>query len=435
MSSSVYGENLSIIENESIRLGVDLDLGGSITLLESKEKPGNLINSHDWGRQVQMSFYSGPVPYKPNGKSPNSTWMGIGWNPIQSGDYKGFQSKILEHSNDGKEIYVKCIPMHWPLDNEPAQCIFESWLHLEGNRVHARARMINHREDKTRYAPRAQELPAVYTNGPYYKVMSYTGKEPFTDGDLERFTKVWTNEKLEEGFSPWSYWVATEGWAALVNDEDWGLGVWSPETLEYNGGFFGKTGVGGPKDASTGYLAPRTKEIIDYNIDYEYQYVLIVDSLQAIRDWVKQNHGTDRKPDYFFKSDRQHCVYRGAEDQGWPIEGEIRLTASQKNPLVIGPTEFWKAEDMPTISIDMAYQGESKKGRVLWKTFADQSFKEERSVDFEIDPDGEFHTYSIALSEHSEYQGALLGIGVHPALDMKEGDTVRIRSISYRSTD
>ncbi|MCA9442172.1 MAG: hypothetical protein KC964_15305, partial [Candidatus Omnitrophica bacterium] len=65
----------------------------------------------------------------------------------------------------------------------------------------------------------------------------------------------------------------------------------------------------------------------------------------------------------------------------------------------------------------------------------DQSFKEERSVDFEIDPDGEFHTYSIALSEHSEYQGALLGIGVHPALDMKEGDTVRIRSISYRSTD
>jgi hypothetical protein len=26
-----------------------------------------MINSYDWGRQIQMSFYSGPVPYVPEG--------------------------------------------------------------------------------------------------------------------------------------------------------------------------------------------------------------------------------------------------------------------------------------------------------------------------------------------------------------------------------
>ncbi|MCA9450612.1 MAG: hypothetical protein KC931_26050, partial [Candidatus Omnitrophica bacterium] len=333
---------------------------------------------------------------------------------------------------DGKELYVKCIPMHWPLDNEPAQCVFESWLRLEDNRVHARARMINHREDETRYAPRSQELPAVYTNGPYYKVMSYTGDDPFSGGELERFTKVWTNEKLEEGFSPWSHWVATEGWAALVNDEDWGLGVWSPEVLEYNGGFYGKTGVGGPKDASTGYLAPRTRDIIDHDIDYDYEYALIVDSLEGIREWVKSNHGKSRLPDYVFEEDRQHCVYRNADDQGWPIEGLIELTASKPNPMIEGPTEFWRAEEAPSLFIRMAYRGQAKKGRVVWKTYEERSFNEERAVDFDIVPDGEFHTYQVELSSHSDYTGALLGLGVYPALNATEGETIRVEFVSHR---
>ena len=95
-----------------------------------------MINSHDWGRQIQMSFYSGPTPYIPeSGKEPSKTWTFIGWNPIQSGDAFNNASKVTAHTNSGTEIYVKCIPMHWPLDNEPWQCTFESWLTLEGNTV------------------------------------------------------------------------------------------------------------------------------------------------------------------------------------------------------------------------------------------------------------------------------------------------------------
>jgi len=76
-------ENISYLDNGVIRLGVDLRLGGSITYLAESRNKVNMINSHDWGRQIQMSFYSGPQPFAPNGKQPAKTWAGLGWNPIQ----------------------------------------------------------------------------------------------------------------------------------------------------------------------------------------------------------------------------------------------------------------------------------------------------------------------------------------------------------------
>ena len=73
---------MSIIENEYIKLGVNLGLGGAVTYLCEHGRE-NLINSFDWGRQVQMSFYSGPNLFTPRGKQPRAEWRGLGWNPIQ----------------------------------------------------------------------------------------------------------------------------------------------------------------------------------------------------------------------------------------------------------------------------------------------------------------------------------------------------------------
>ena len=54
---------MSYIQNAYIKVGIDLNLGGAITYIADAKKQINLINNFDWGRQVQMSFYSGPVPY------------------------------------------------------------------------------------------------------------------------------------------------------------------------------------------------------------------------------------------------------------------------------------------------------------------------------------------------------------------------------------
>ena len=39
------------------------DIGGTITFLSRSKDGANLINSHDLGRQVQQSYYSGSHPF------------------------------------------------------------------------------------------------------------------------------------------------------------------------------------------------------------------------------------------------------------------------------------------------------------------------------------------------------------------------------------
>jgi hypothetical protein len=54
---------MTYLDNGHVRIGMDLALGGAVTFISGKDHPGNLINSADLGRQIQMSHYSGPWPY------------------------------------------------------------------------------------------------------------------------------------------------------------------------------------------------------------------------------------------------------------------------------------------------------------------------------------------------------------------------------------
>jgi hypothetical protein len=106
---------MSWLDNGKIRLGVDLSIGGAVThLSEGKDGP-NMINSFDWGRQIQMSFYSGPVPYLPEGATVHENWKQLGWNPIQSGDVYKHRSQVTAHRNDGKELYLRFPWLEKPL--------------------------------------------------------------------------------------------------------------------------------------------------------------------------------------------------------------------------------------------------------------------------------------------------------------------------------
>ena len=100
---------MSYLDNGTIRIGVNLDIGGSITHLSASRAGENLINSHDLGRQVQQSYYAGPHPF---GKA-HPAWKGWSWNPIGSGDVYGHPSRVLKHTNDGKALHIETLPMQW----------------------------------------------------------------------------------------------------------------------------------------------------------------------------------------------------------------------------------------------------------------------------------------------------------------------------------
>lgn len=419
---------MSYLDNGTIRVGVDLNLGGSITYISKAGTDRNIVNNHDWGRQIQMSFYGGPNPFVPEGASVAPHWKQLGWNPIQSGDYAGNRSIVTKHANDGETLSVESIPMHWPLENVPGQCRFETEIRLDGNKAHVVSRLRNRREDKTQYRGRSQELPAIYTIGPLHRLISYTGDRPFMhDGPIE------IRKPADDRSSfPWVHFDMTEHWAALVDEDDWGLGVYTPETAHALGGFHGHRGQGGPDDNPTGYIAPIAQDVLDHNIVYEYRYTLILGTLDEIRGYAYHQQLKHCPPSYVFSDSRKHWTYHNAQDTGWPIRGELRIEPTGPGAHCEGPREFWRAEDAPTLYVEAAFDTGETTARVFWRRHG-QGFTPKASMPFKVESDGEHRVYAIDLSQSPEYTGLIGGLRISLANGSRDATIAQMRSVRIRS--
>ena len=351
-------EPIRYIENDRVKVGFDLSIGGAVVYLEDKaNKSGNMINSFDWGRQIQLSYYSGPRPFiGPNGEQPSPSWAGLGWNPIQSGDCGGYGSRVLEFEASNDKAFVKTRPMLWPHSGVPAECVFECRYQLTDNGFQLDATIINNRSDKKDYGGNSQETPALYTNAPWYKLVSYIGDKPYEN---EPVTVV--VDKGDGKGWPWVYYYTPESWSALVNDDNFGVGVYQPFSTRTTAGFHGGDAAKGrplgTKDGPTGYIAPLETTILDWNIKRTYRATFIVGSLDEIRKTVyelaKENY--QATPEWVFESDRRNWVYANATDEGFPIKGALKINLNPKiNSVALSPQTFWKAENAKKLEIELA---------------------------------------------------------------------------------
>ena len=422
-------EKLSTLTDGKLTVGADLNRGGAITLLKHAEDGRNLVNNHDCGRQIQQSYYSGPRPFDPNGTM-HPAWNNWCWNPIQVGDVYGNRAEVVEHRNDGREIYTRTIPLHWALNNVPGECTFETWIRLQGGVVKVRCRLNNHRSDKTQYHAHGQELPALYTVGTLHRLFTYTGTRPFTGDSLER---------IENNGPPWTGWLGTENWAALVDEDDWGVGLHHAGALKYTGGFHGEPGVGGSSDRHTGYFAPLHLEILDHNITYGYEFTLIPGTLQEIRDWVYE-HRPEPRPNYVFRSDRQHWRYRNAGDAGMPVEGHLTVRPGPGDPQMIGPRCAFRAEQVSKLYVRTRYRlsdpdSGQLQGRLYWQNATDDRaepgrWSNDRSVAFTV-RNGELRTYELDMSESPGWHGLITGLRFDPVPSGKGDDRVDVMGIGH----
>jgi hypothetical protein len=415
---------MSYLDNGTLRLGVDLNLGGAITYLSVSGKDENVVNNWDWGRQVQMSHYSGPSPFRVPDKEPAREWAGFGWNPVQAGDHFGHPSKVLDSANDGKELRVKCVPMQWSFPDVPCECTYETRITLDGPTARVRCKLRSTRSDKTQYPAYDQELPAVYVNGRYHRLMTYAGDEPFTGGELTRVEKA---PGKGDNF-PWARFLATEHWAAQVDDAGFGLGVYQPRCVSFLGGFAGRPGSGGTKDFPTGYIAPVRSEILDHNIEYAYEYVLVLGRLEEIRKRVAESHGKPGPPAWRFESDRRGWTLAGATDQGWPIKGAWDVSLAKPGARLVGPFGFWRAADGPRLTIEAAFKTQADRVRVFWGTRADPTFAAERSLSVPVTGDGELRTYTVNLADAPGYRGGIVRLRLDPGSG-GPGQSVRVKAI------
>ena len=419
-AEALPAERMSFLENGTVKVGVDLNRGGAITYL-SRDGGANIVNNFDLGRQVQLSFYGGPVPYVVGDKHPSKHWELLGWNPIQAGDDWKHGSTVVDHRNDGRQIYIKCIPLQWPLDNVPAECTFETWLELDRYVVKVRGRLNNARSDHTPYAARLQELPALYANAPFQRVLSYTGDHPFTGGAVTQIPKP-------EGVHPWSFWQATEHWSALLDSEDKGLGLITPGRIYFTGGQAGPSGPNDTHASGTGYLAGQGLEIMDYNITYDFPFELVAGTLAEIRERALAER-SENLPSWNFTTNRQGWHYINATDKGWPIQNYLDVLLKKPDPQLIGPFTFWRAEDAPYVIIEAAYQTQQKTATLFWQKHGQTSIPGENSMSFPIQSDAGFHRYKVDLSSIPSYQGGIILLRFDPIPNGSPGEWVRVKSI------
>ena len=297
-------------------------------------------------------------------------------------------------------VYVKSRPLQWACNSAPCNCTFERWISFGADKtsIVVDVRLTNFRSDKTRFPAFGQELPAIYTLGNLFQVVAYNGTKPFTnDPNL-----------IRPPVTTLLHMAATENWAALVNKEDWGLGVFQPSTINIRGGYFGAHPGAHykPTDLETGYLGPYHTQILDWNIQYNCTYHLVLGNLDTIRAHAYQ-HQKFIENCYVnsFVLDRRHFYLVNANDMGVP-SGYWEIDMPMSDPQVIGPPCLWSAEEHKKIMFNVSYSTKqsSTDAQVFWNYQGiEPTFDETHSVHFKIVADGQFHVYNYDLSQSTKY--------------------------------
>ena len=273
------------INNGTLTLKLDLTRGGAISYLSLSGSMRSIVNIADEGRYIQQSYYAGKtVDRRAGGQSP--AWSPWSWNPIQVGDYARHRAKILDYRKTGNELYIKCIPMQWDMNNRPAEAEMEQWTTLNGSVLKVHNKLTCRRTDRI-YGdsiPNDQELPAVYPISALKNLYTYLGNAPFTNAPVTNPTVV----NLSSGF--WGiYPNVSEHWMAFLDDNQWGMGIYNPKCDRFLAGMSGTIG-GEATDGSTSYIAPVKKEVLYKNCVYEYEYYVIVGTLSEIRNIIYKLH-------------------------------------------------------------------------------------------------------------------------------------------------
>lgn len=419
------------LDNGILKVKVDLDSGGAITYLSESASNENLINNHDRGRQIQQSYYAGlPLNRIAEGQSPN--WSPWPWNPIQVGDAFGNSSAILDSRQTPNELYTKAIPMLWDMNNEPGESVMEQWTTLHGNNVHVRCKLTCQRTDsRWPVANRSQEFPALYTISKLWNQYTYVGDAPWTRAPLTQ---------IEHGGPPWTSWGPgraipgqLEQWAANVNDQNWGVGIYYKNAESIIGGRVG-TPDHGELHGSTTYLSPIQKMRLDKDTIVDWEYDIIVGTLDQIRDFVYDN-----PPDNIGRQEWEFNTNGNFE--GWAVQkdianetvadGALTVDITGRDPILLSPKSL--AIDSARyhwLHVRMRNRTTGRSAQLFW-TNANGSYAPARSIRFDTSStDTDFETYDLDLSTAPEWTGGIFDVRFDPTASVTSGsvdiDYIRI---------
>lgn len=284
----VTGSNFVFIANEKVQLGVDMDRGGSIFHFSTRKEKVNRLNHADEGRFIQQSYYgSDGTAY---------TWSGSDWcwNPIQGGGCDGQKSRVNKKEVTDTTIKVSSTPMQWgktvALDKceLATDCVMKEDLRVVDNYAVLEF-TFNYNGNKD-LGSRSAEVPAFFCDWDLNNYACYTGDAPWTDDEITVLVP-----KVLQGISnPNPSIKVTEEWSAYINDEGYGIGLYTPGTdnaIYYTAG----AGPGGARSGSCSYFAPIRTLHITPGFEFHYKAYLTIGTIDEIRATFKKIHDENAK--------------------------------------------------------------------------------------------------------------------------------------------
>jgi len=259
------------LENDQVRIGVDLGSGGGIFYFSQKSPERNLLNHFDKGRFIQQSYY-GVADGSDWNKKP---WR---WNPVQGGGWKGEPAKVLEFSNKGGTLYVKTRPKHWATGEDINDAVMEEWIALRGNvaAVHFKFTYTG----TTSHPASHQELPAFFADYALPNLTFYNGNKPWIGAELTQKVPGFPNEGAR----------ADESWAAYVDDAGWGIGAYFPDKIHLTTYRAKGDGKAGPVGSACSYFAPVETIAITPGFIHEYDLFITIGDVAKIREAFRTIH-------------------------------------------------------------------------------------------------------------------------------------------------
>ncbi len=253
--------DFAYIDNGELRLGVKKSSGAGIAFLALSKNRENVINHWDRGRLVQQSYY---------GTKDGSFWnkQPWRWNPVQGGSWKHEPAQVLDLKLDQTSLYAKSMAKHWATGADLPDVIFEEWIALTGKVAHVKFRMTY--TGTNAHPKTSHELPAVFVEPQYDTLLVYEGNNAWKGEAVGRTKPGWPNESRK----------FTEHWAAYVDTNNFGVGVFVPVADSITCYRFGD---GKREHGSCSYFAPIKSFAITPGMQFEYDVWLTIGLADDIR--------------------------------------------------------------------------------------------------------------------------------------------------------
>jgi hypothetical protein len=254
-----------------------------------------------------------------------------------------------------------------------------------------------------------QELPAAYAIADLNRVLTYEGDRPFTGDSLVEV----------RGTFPQS-WEATEHWAACVNAQNFGFGVYNGESTKFFGALHGYP-EGGPLDNSTCYVSPHGWEAFTKTSTYWYKYFLTVGTVDQIREAVYE-----RDPRLSARSDSEQTWGFDVDDDfdGWApsvtitpasvVAGSLEGTATTNNPFIVSRAMTKSASSLKKVVVRLRNDTGSSRARLCFQTSTSAGWSSSRCKTMTIRPYSDFTEYTFDMSGIPEWAGTVRRLLVSP---------------------